>query len=123
MRDDVGLALAADAAAAEIGRVDAGRLDRLQQALLLVDADGLAADGQRHVERRAGLGCCEMLEMHGLGRPAQCSGAVAHPVDHAGRAADIEMRAERLRRQQPVELDLLAAIVVIEPDAAVVALP
>ncbi len=33
------LALAADAAAAEIGRIDAGRLDRFEQALLFADAD------------------------------------------------------------------------------------
>ena len=40
--DDVGLALAADAAAAEIGRIDAGRLDGFEQALLLADADFFA---------------------------------------------------------------------------------
>src|SRR6478609_6955928 len=56
VRDDVGLALATDAAAAEIGRIDAGRLDGFEQALLFIDADGLAADRERHVEGQAGLG-------------------------------------------------------------------
>src|SRR6266540_1409287 len=90
MRDDVGFALAADAAAAEIGRIDASGLDRLEQALLLVDTDRPAADGQRHVERRSGLGSGKMLEMDGLRRPAKACCAVAHPADHAGRTADVE---------------------------------
>ena len=63
-----------------------------------------------------------MLEVHVLVRPAERGGASAHPVDHRSGAADIEMRAERLRGEQAVELDLLAAVVVIEVDAAAVAL-
>ena len=61
--DDVGLALAADAATAEIGRIDAGGFDGFQQALLLADAYGLAADGKRHVEGQTGLRCGEMMAL------------------------------------------------------------
>ena len=83
--DDVGLALAADAAAAEIGRIDAGRLDRLEQALLLADADLLAADGERHVEGQAGLRRGEMLEMHGLvGQPSAAARSRTQSIMPAG---------------------------------------
>src|SRR6187200_1787351 len=120
-RDDVGLALAADAAAAEIGRIDAGRFDGFEQALLLADAYLLAADGKRDVEGQAWLRRRKMLVMRVLRRPAGFGGGAAHPVDHWGGAADVEMRAERLRGEQALKLDLLAAVVVIEVDALAVA--
>jgi len=53
---------------------------------------------------------------------AQACCAVAHPVDHPCGTADIEMRAERLCRQQPVEIDALVQVVMVEPDAPVVTL-
>ncbi|VTZ62689.1 hypothetical protein EMEDMD4_440003 [Sinorhizobium medicae] len=93
-------ALPAGTAATEKGRIDAGRLNRLQHALMMTDMDGLA--GARQLDRKglAGLGGQKALGMQVLLRPARLQPGLEYAVDQARGTADIEMRAERLAVEQ-----------------------
>ncbi len=111
------LALAAGAAAAHRRRVDARGLDGLQHALMRADPDAEAGAREAHRVGLADRGRDETLDMQGLLGPAEAARRRQHPFDHGGGAADREMRAQRLVTEQPVEVDPLATIVVVDADA------
>jgi hypothetical protein len=91
--DHLGEALAAGAAAAEVGRLHAGRLDGFQQGLGLAHLDLDLRPGEHGQEGRAAGVVAEALVLHGGRRPAETRGSRLRRIQQADRAAYIGLRA------------------------------
>src|SRR5580698_11162509 len=68
---------------------------------------------QVHVESLTGRGRAELLPVNVAFGPTPRARLGQHHFDHAGRPADIEMGSERLCGEEPIEIDRVAATVVI----------
>src|ERR1700733_5966359 len=112
--EHVGPAEAADTAAAQVGNLHARGLDRLEEALVWNNMYVYTGLRQVHVERLAGRGRTELLPVNVTLGPPPRARLSQHDLDHACRPADIEMGSERRCGEDPIEIDCVAAAVVIQ---------
>src|SRR6266851_5844235 len=98
-QDHCGLALAAGTPSAEIWRIDAGCFDGFKHALGRSDRHDLLRARELDVIWRTDRGGHEAFEMDVLLRPAFGGRRRDDVVDQSFRAADVEMRSERLEGQ------------------------
>src|SRR6266704_327274 len=115
--DHRSLALAAGSPAAEIRRIDASGLDRFQHALGRSDRYDLFRAREFDVIWRTDRRGHETFEVDVLLRPAFGGRRRDDIVDQSFRAADVEMRSERLKGQCLPDVEPLAEVGKVEIDA------
>ncbi len=115
--DDGCFALTAGPAAAEIGCFDAGGFDGFEDTLVRRHIDHAVGPRQLHLEGLAGRRCQEFLGVQILRGPAVVARRIQHAADHARRAADIEVRAERLVAKNVIHRDEELFLIAVDLDA------
>src|SRR5882762_10098557 len=108
------MAKAADAAAAQIGYLHAGSFDAFEQALIVRYVHADLRTGEEYLEGVADRRRAELLPMDMAVGPAAGARGVDDVIDHARGTADVDMRAQGLRREQRLERNHLSFTVMVQ---------
>src|SRR6266404_5829413 len=111
--DDFCPAETAHTPAAQVGNLYARRLYRLEECLIGRHMNVQVRLREVSIERIARRWSAELLPVNVAVRPATCPGSRNGATDNGRPSADIEMRPQRLLRQQRLEVDARAGAAVV----------